>query len=40
VVRRPGTMATRGVRQPLGLAEVNKRLGSDYHVIGDGLPQN
>jgi hypothetical protein len=28
------------VRRPLRLAEVKKRLGSDYHVSGDGLPWN
>jgi hypothetical protein len=28
------------VRQPLGLGKAKTRLGSDYHVSGDGLPQN
>jgi hypothetical protein len=37
---RPCRAATRGVQQPLGLAEAKKRLGSDYHVSGDGLSQN
>jgi hypothetical protein len=40
VGRWPGRAAARGVWQSLGLAEVKKRLGSDYHASGDELPQN
>jgi hypothetical protein len=32
--------AAKGVQQPLGLTEAKKRLDSDYHVSGDGLPHN
>jgi hypothetical protein len=32
VGRRTGRATTRGVRQPIGFSESEKRLGSDYHV--------
>jgi hypothetical protein len=40
VAARVAWVPARGAWQPLGLAEVKKKLGSDYHVSGDGSPQN